>query len=174
VQLRVKGRGVEVTDALRSYAEKRLGRLERQLPDSQIELQLSAENNPSIKDSHVAEATIRTKGPVLRARESSHDMRASIDQLVDKLERQVTRYREKRGRRRRASRQAPDEGIPMSEEPQIVRTKQFPVKPMTAEEAVLQLELVGHDFFVFRDADSNEVNVVYRRRQGGYGLIEPQ
>jgi putative sigma-54 modulation protein len=174
VQLRVKGRGVEVTDALRSYAEKRLGRLERQLPDSQVELQLSAENNPSIKDSHVAEATIRTKGPVLRARESSHDMRASIDQLVDKLERQVTRYREKRGRRRRASRQAPDEGIPMPEEPQIVRTKQFAVKPMTAEEAVLQLELVGHDFFVFRDADSDEVNIVYRRRQGGYGLIEPQ
>ena len=170
----MKGRGVEVTDALRSYAEKRLGRLERQLPDSEIELQLSAENNPSIKDSHVAEATVRTKGPVLRARESSHDMRASIDKLVDKLERQVTRYREKRGRRRRASRQAPDEGIPMSEEPQIVRTKQFPVKPMTAEEAVLQLELVGHDFFVFRDADSNEVNVVYRRRQGGYGLIEPE
>jgi putative sigma-54 modulation protein len=174
VQLRVKGRGVEVTDALRSYAEKRLGRLERQLPDPQIELQLSAENNPSIRDSHVAEATVRTKGPVLRARESSHDMRASIDQLVDKLERQVTRYREKRGRRRRASRQAPEEGIPMSEEPQIVRTKQFTVKPMTAEEAVLQLELVGHDFFVFRNADSGEVNVVYRRRQGGYGLIEPQ
>jgi putative sigma-54 modulation protein len=174
VQLRVKGRGVEVTDALRSYAEKRLGKLERQLPDSQIELQLSAENNPSIKDSHVAEATVRTKGPVLRARESSHDMRASIDQLVDKLERQVTRYREKRGRRRRPSRQAPEEGIPMPEEPQIVRTKQFSVKPMTAEEAVLQLELVGHDFFVFRDADSNEVNIVYRRRQGGYGLIEPQ
>jgi putative sigma-54 modulation protein len=174
VQLRVKGRGVEVTDALRSYAEKRLGRLERQLPDSQIELQLSAENNPSIKDSHVAEATVRTKGPVLRARESSQDMRASIDQLVDKLERQVTRYREKRGRRRRPSRQAPDEGIPMPEDPQIVRTKQFSVKPMTAEEAVLQLELVGHDFFVFRDADSDEVNIVYRRRQGGYGLIEPQ
>ena len=170
----MKGRGVEVTDALRSYADKRLGRLERQLPDSQIELQLSAENNPSIKDSHVAEATVTTKGPVLRARESSHDMRASIDQLVDKLERQVTRYREKRGRRRRASRQAPDEGIPMPEEPQIVRTKQFAVKPMTAEEAVLQLELVGHDFFVFRDADSDEVNIVYRRRQGGYGLIEPQ
>ena len=174
MQLRVKGRGVEVTDALRSYAEKRLGRLERQLPDPQIELQLSAENNPSIKDSHVAEATVRTKGPVLRARESSHDMRASIDQLTDKLERQVTRYREKRSRRRRAPRQAPDEGIPMDEEPQIVRTKQFTVKPMTAEEAVLQLELVGHDFFVFRNADSEEVNIVYRRRVGGYGLIEPQ
>jgi putative sigma-54 modulation protein len=174
VQLRVKGRGVEITDAIRSYAEKRLGKLERQLPDPQIELELSAETNPSIKANNIAEATVWTKGPVLRARESSQDMRASIDQLVDKLERQVTRYREKRGRRRRASRQAPDEGIPMDEEPQIVRTKQFAVKPMSAEEAVLQLELVGHDFFVFRNADSEEVNIVYRRGQGGYGLIEPQ
>jgi putative sigma-54 modulation protein len=174
VQLRVKGRGVEVTDAIRSYAEKRLGRLERQLPDPQIELQLSAEQNPSIRDNHVAEATVWTKGPVLRASESSQDMRASIDKLVDKLERQVTRYREKRGRGRRPARQAPEEGIPMAEEPQIVRTKQFAVKPMNAEEAVLQLELVGHDFFVFRNADSDEVNIVYRRRQGGYGLIEPQ
>jgi putative sigma-54 modulation protein len=174
VQLRVKGRGVEITDAIRSYAEKRLGKLERQLPDPQIELELSAETNPSIKASNVAEATVWTKGPVLRARESSQDMRASIDQLVDKLERQVTRYREKRGRRRRASRQTPEEGIPMNEEPEIVRTKQFAVKPMSAEEAVLQLELVGHDFFVFRNADSEEVNVVYRRQKGGYGLIEPQ
>jgi putative sigma-54 modulation protein len=174
VQLRVKGRGVEVSDAIRSYAEKRLGRLERQLPDPEIELQLSEEQNPSIRDNHVAEATVWTKGPVLRAKESSQDMRASIDQLVDKLERQITRYREKRGRRRRPARQAFDEGIPMDEEPQIVRSKQFAVKPMSAEEAVLQLELVGHDFFVFRHADSDEVAIVYRRREGGYGLIEPQ
>jgi len=174
VQLRVKGRGVEVTEAIRSYAEKRLAKLERQLPDPEIELQLSSQQNPSIRETHVAEATVWTKGPVLRASESSQDMRASIDRLVDKLERQVTRYREKRGRGRRPGRQAPDEGFQMPEEPQIVRTKQFAVKPMNAEEAVLQLELVGHDFFVFRDADSNEVNIVYRRRQGGYGLIEPQ
>jgi putative sigma-54 modulation protein len=174
VQLRVKGRGVEVTEAIRLYAEKRLAKLERQLPDPEIELQLSSQQNPSIRETHVAEATVWTKGPVLRASESSQDMRASIDRLVDKLERQVTRYREKRGRGRRPGRQAPDEGLQMPEEPQIVRTKQFAVKPMNAEEAVLQLELVGHDFFVFRDADSNEVNIVYRRRQGGYGLIEPQ
>jgi putative sigma-54 modulation protein len=174
VELRVKGRGVEVTDAIRSYAEKRLGKLERQLPDPRIELQLSAEQNPSIRETHVAEATVWTNGPVLRARESSQDIRASIDQLVDKLERQVTRYREKRGRRRRLARQAPDEGIPMPEEPQIVKTKQFAVKPMSAQEAVLQLELIGHDFFVFRDAESDKVNIVYRRRHGGYGLIEPQ
>ena len=170
----MKGRGVEVTEAIRLYAEKRLAKLERQLPDPEIELQLSSQQNPSIRETHIAEATVWTKGPVLRASESSQDMRASIDRLVDKLERQVTRYREKRGRGRRPGRQAPDEGFQMPEEPQIVKTKQFAVKPMNAEEAVLQLELVGHDFFVFRDADSNEVNIVYRRRQGGYGLIEPQ
>jgi putative sigma-54 modulation protein len=179
VQLRVKGRGVEVTDAIRSYAEKRLGKLERQLPDPRIELELSAEHNPSIKAHHVAEATVWTRGPVLRARESSQDMRASIDQLVDKLERQVTRYREKKKRKpRRSSRPtaaaALEEGLPMPEEPQIVRTKQFAVKPMTPEEAVLQLELVGHDFFVFRNAETDAINVVYRREKGGYGLIEPQ
>jgi putative sigma-54 modulation protein len=174
VQLRVKGRGVEVTEAIRSYAEKRLAKLERQLPDPEIELQLSSQHNPSIRETHVAEATVWTKGPVLRASESSQDMRASIDRLVDKLERQVTRYREKRGRGRRPGRQAPDEGLQMPEEPQIVRTKQFAVKPMNAEEAVLQLELVGHDFFVFQNAETLEVNVVYRRRDSNYGLIEPQ
>ena len=173
----MKGRGVEVSDAIRSYAEKRLKKLERQLPDPRIELELSAEHNPSIKAHHVAEATVWTKGPVIRARESSQDMRASIDQLVDKLERQVTRYRGKR-KDRRHGRGAPppqDVGAPMqAEEPQIVRTKQFAVKPMSPEEAVIQLELVGHDFFVFRNADTDAINVVYRRRKGGYGLIEPE
>ena len=175
MQLRVNGRGVEVSDAIRAYAAKRLGKLERQLQDPRIELELYAENNPSIKESHVAEATVWTRGPVLRARERSQDVRASIDQLVDKLERQVTRHRDKRKRRRGrgAASQALDQGLEMPEEPQIVRTKQFVLRPMSAEEAVLQLELVGHDFFVFRNADSDEINVVYRRERGGYGLIEP-
>ena len=173
----MKGRGVEVSDAIRSYAEKRLRKLGRQLPDPRIELELSAEHNPSIKAHHVAEATVWTKGSVLRARESSQDMRASIDQLVDKLERQVTRYREKRKRkpRRPARVAAPQEGIPMSsEQPRIVKTKQFAVKPMSPEEAILQLELVGHDFFVFRDGETNMVKILYKRRDGNYGLIEPE
>ena len=142
-----------------------------------MELELSLERNPSISAKHIAEATIWTKGPTLRAREASPDMKASIDQLVDKLERQVTRYREKRRRARpRDNGAAPAESNPGSygdSEPPIVKTKQFPVKPMSPEEAVLQLELVGHDFFVFRNAESGEVNVVYKRRDGGYGLIEP-
>jgi putative sigma-54 modulation protein len=178
MRLQVKGKNLEVSESIRSYAEQKLGKLGRQLADpTQVELELSLERNPSIAARHVAEATIWTKGPTLRAREASPDMKASIDQLVDKLERQVTRYREKRQRgRSRDNGAVPVEANPAGQgeaEPLIVKTKQFAVKPMSPEEAVLQLELVGHDFFVFRNAESGEVNVVYRRREGNYGLIEP-
>jgi putative sigma-54 modulation protein len=182
MQLQVKGKNVEVTDSIREYAESKLRKLERQLADpTKVELELTVEKNPSIAASHVAEATIWTKGPTLRARESATDVRASIDLLVDKLERQVTRYREKRqrhGHHARTNGAAPlAEAFPVvpgEESPVIVKTKQFTVKPMSAGEAVLQLELVGHDFFVFRSDESDEVNVVYRRNDGNYGLIEPQ
>lgn len=110
MQLRVKGRGVEVSDAIRSYAEKRLRRLDRQLEDPQIELELSEEHNPSIRERHVAEATVSSRGPVLRARERSHDMRASIDRLVDKLERQATKLRGKHTSKRRRPKPDPDSG----------------------------------------------------------------
>jgi putative sigma-54 modulation protein len=178
MRLQVKGKNLEVSDSIRSYAEEKLGKLERQLADpTQVELELSLERNPSIAAKHVAEATIWTKGPTLRAREASPDMKASIDQLVDKLERQVTRYREKRQRGRgRDNGAMPVEAPPVAQEDEesaIVKTKQFAVKPMSPEEAVLQLELIGHDFFVFRNGDSGEVNVVYRRFEGSYGLIEP-
>jgi putative sigma-54 modulation protein len=179
MRLQVKGKNVEVSDAIRTYAEEKLGRLERQLADpTRVELELAVEKNPSIADNHVAEATIWTKGPVLRAREASTDMRASIDLLVDKLERQVTRYREKRRRpRHRGNGQMPEPSVPIALDdengPLIVKTKQFTLRPMTAEEAVLELELVGHDFFLFRRIETAEINVVYRRRDGGYGLIEP-
>src|SRR5256885_15167517 len=100
MRLQVKGKNLDVSDSIRSYAEEKLAKLERQLADpTQIELELSVERNPSISANHVAEATIWTKGPTLRAREASADMRASIDQLVDKLERQGQRHRQKRPRR---------------------------------------------------------------------------
>ncbi len=177
MRLHVKGKNVELSPALKDYAQKKLGKLDRHLNDSaRVELELAAERNPSIGENQVAEATIWTKGPVLRARETSHDMRASIDLLADKLERQAQRYREKR--RRSAGRaQEPEagaQGLGDAGQPVIVKTKQFPVKPMAPEEAVLQLELIGHDFFVFRNAETDGVNVVYRRRDGDYGLIEPQ
>lgn len=183
MRLQVKGKNLEVSDSLHRYAEEKFGKLERLLSDAtRLELELAVERNPSISDRQVAEATVWTKGPILRARESSTDMKASIDLLVDKLERQVKRYRGKRERKqlaRHAHHHQPDEEtaipvVPDETEPMIVKTKQFAVKPMTPEEAVLQLELIGHDFFVFRNEESNEANVVYRRRDGNYGLIEPR
>ncbi|TMJ94582.1 MAG: ribosome-associated translation inhibitor RaiA [Actinobacteria bacterium] len=179
MRLQVKGKNVEVNDAIKNYAQAKLGKLEKHLNEAtRLELELAVEKNPSISANQVAEATVWTKGPVLRARETSTDMKASIDQLVEKLERQAQRYREKRRRSStRGNHSVPPETIPVvadEDSPVIVKTKQFPVKPMNPEEAVLQLELVGHDFFVFQNAETNDVNVVYRRRDGNYGLIEPQ
>jgi putative sigma-54 modulation protein len=179
VRLQVKGKNVDVTDSLKDYALQKLGKLDKHLNDAaRLELELHVERNPSISQNQVAEATIWTKGPVLRARESSTDMKASIDLLVEKLERQARRYRDKRRRGPgRGNHNNIAEEIPVvadEERPVIVKTKQFAIKPMTPEEAVLQLELIGHDFFVFQNADTNDVNVVYRRRDGNYGLIEPR
>jgi putative sigma-54 modulation protein len=181
MRLQVKGRNVDVTDPLFGYAEKKLGKLSRHLSDeSRCELELAVEHNPSIADDQVAEATVWTKGPVLRARESSTDMYAAIDLVAQKLERQVKRYRERRTRKQAqhiATHVAPPAAeagqLPDEETAVIVKQKQFNMKPMTPEEAMLQLELIGHDFFVFTNADSEEVNVIYKRRDGNYGLIEP-
>jgi ribosome hibernation promoting factor len=184
MRLQVKGRHIDVTDSLFQYAERKLGKLARHLSDeSRCELELTVEHNPSISESQVAEATVWTKGPVLRARESSTDMYASIDLVAEKLERQVKRYREKRTRRQAehiaqhhnhsGEEPTPVATLPEEDEAMIVKTKQFNMKPMSEEEALLQLELIGHDFFVFVNADSDEVNVIYKRRDGNYGLIEP-
>jgi putative sigma-54 modulation protein len=179
MRLHVKGKNVTVTDAIHEYAERKLGKLAPQLAEpTHVELELAVERNPSIADNHVAEATIWTKGPVLRAREASGDMKASIDLLADKLERQVKRYREKRRHEHERHHERANGAVPapvsISEEgAMIVKTKQFVLNAMSAEDAVEQLELIGHDFFVFRNSDSGEINVVYRRRDGDYGVIEP-
>lgn len=179
MRLQVKGKNLEIPPAIKDYAESKLAKLDRHLHETaQVELELSMERNPAIAEAHVAEATVWTKGPTVRARESASDMKASIDLLARKLERQVKRARKKRrpNFRRLRGVPTPDNQLPDTdtEEPRIVRVKQFALKPMSPEEAVLQLELLGHDFFVFQNADSGEVNVLYRRRDGNYGLIEPQ
>ena len=179
MRLQVKGKNVEISDSIRRYAEEKLKKLDRQLHElTQVELELSIEKNPSIAANQVAEVTVWTKGPTLRVTEASTDMKASIDQLTEKLLRQVEHYRGKRrGRQVRGNGIPPGGSMSIPEEeqegPEIVKTKQFSVGPMSAQEAALQLELVGHDFFVFRNSESSEINVIYRRRDGGYGLIEP-
>ena len=177
MRLDVKGRSVSVTPEMRDYAERKMGKLAKQLADpTHVEVELAIEKNPSIADNHVAEATVWTKGPVLRAREASPDMRASIDQLVAKLERQVVRYRQKarhEHERHMSATRVDQPSVPSEEDAVIVKKKQFALNPLTPEEAILQLELIGHDFFVFRNLESGEINVLYRRNDGDYGLIEP-
>ena len=186
MNLTVKSRNLVLTEATTAYAEEKIGRLGKYLANgSRCEVEIWTEKNPSISDNQVVEATIFTKGPVIRAREASTDIRASIDLVFEKLERQVKKYRGKLQSHQGPEPAkfvaqgfaAPAEAEEIEEEtqlPRIVKTKQFMVKPMTPEEAALQLELVGHDFFVFTNSETNETAVVYRRRDGNYGLIEAQ
>jgi putative sigma-54 modulation protein len=184
VEIAVKGRNMSVTEALERYAFEKVERIRKFFDDersvSRAEVELIHERNPSISEPEVAEATLFINGVVLKAREASEDMYASIDRMSDKLERQVRRYRGRQIDRWHGQLKGhspePKSTVPENEEEieaKIVRTKQFQMKPMGAEEAVLQMELLDHDFFVFTSADTGDINVVYRRRDGNYGLIEP-
>jgi putative sigma-54 modulation protein len=182
VQLQVKGRHVEVNPALEEYAEKKLQKVGRHLREPiEIELELIAERNPAIGATQVAEATVWANGHILRAREGSHDLKASIDLMVDKLERQAKKLHDKNLRKPAHKTRAAANGNANEEdersdenEDRVVKVKQFALKPMSTDEAILQLELLGHAFFVFRNAETMEVNVLYKRRDGKFGLIEPQ
>jgi putative sigma-54 modulation protein len=188
VDVTVKGRNISVTEALERYAFEKVERVSKFFDDgrsvSRAEVELIHERNPSIPDPEVAEATLFINGTVLKAREASQDMYASIDRMSDKLERQVKRYRGRQIDRWHGQIKSSDAEPAVEPEPfvveeeeeveaRIVRTKQFQMKPMSAQEAVLQMELLDHDFFVFTSAESGDINVVYRRRDGDYGLIEP-
>ncbi|HEY3375727.1 MAG TPA: ribosome-associated translation inhibitor RaiA [Candidatus Aquicultor sp.] len=181
MEIIVKGRNMDVTGALRAYAEDKVGRIVKYFDQIQkVEIEFSDAKNPSIANGKTVEVTVFPKGPVLRAKESSNDMYASIDMVVDKLERQVKRYKDKTYKSNKhapglgelaAARFANDEIEEVV--PQIVKIKQVSVKPMDPEEATAQMELLGHDFFVFTNADTEEINVVYKRKDNNYGLIEP-
>lgn len=185
MQLQVKGKNLQITDALFDHAEKKLGKLSRVLPPwddaTLVELELSVENTRSSGQEQVAEVTVRTKGPVLRVRERDPDMYNAIDHAAKKLERQAAKYRDRRKRRRgeRVTLPPPPTeqelaSVPVDDGPVIVKSKRFAMQPMSAEDACLQLDLLNHDFYVFRDADTDNVSVIYRRRDGNYGLIAPE
>src|SRR5512136_3138310 len=174
MQLSVKGRNLEVTDALRAYAEEKVQRMTRYL-----EHIVSATVNLSVeKHRQIAEVTLRVRDLTVRAEESTDDMYSSIDLVAEKLERQILRHKERIVAH--MDRPPHREGRPSvptavaQEAPRVVKTKRFAVKPAEVEEAVLQMDLLGHNFYVFRNARTDEVNVVYRRRDGHYGLIEPE
>lgn len=178
----VKARHIEVSPALRQYAEDKIRKLSRYLSLPRAEVELSVEKNPRISANQTVEVTIHTRGPVIRGKESTEDMHASIDLVSEKLEKQIKRYKGKvhdnhssraHGLSPEALAAPPETLQPEEAEPGIVKTKQFAVKPMTPEEATMQMELLGHDFFVFTNSETEEINVVYRRSDENYGLIEP-
>lgn len=169
-----RGKNIQVTNALKEYVEKRLGKLNKYFentPEAIVTLVVE-------KDRHRVEVTIPLNGFLLRGEEESLDMYSSVDLVVEKLEKQINKYKTRVRKNKGASiKDLPTDNKGTSgdiEEPHIVRTKRFAIKPMSVEEAVLQMNLLGHNFFMFSNADTEEANVVYRRKDGNYGLIEPE
>ena len=177
MQVVIKGKNIEVTDALRDHARQKVAKIEKlDLGFKEIEVKLVVEKNPSIQENQIAELTLFGSGRILRATERDRDMYVAVDKAVSKLQRQIKKFHGKQIDRTQAQESAL-RGQELLEEPAegmqvIVKTKSIALKPMTPEEASLQMEMLGHDFFVFTDAETDNTNVVYRRNDGNYGLID--
>ena len=170
----ITGRNIDVTPGLRAAIEEKIGKLERYfLPDTEIIVTLSVQ-----KDKQKIEVTIPVKGNIIRAEESSNDMYVSIDLVEEIIERQLRKYKNKIADKQQEAGNFQKEYLEHDyledEDIQIIRTKKFGMKPMYPEDACVQMELLGHTFFVFRNAETDEVNVVYKRKNNTYGLIEPE
>jgi putative sigma-54 modulation protein len=185
MQVTVKGKNTEVPDKLRALAERKLAKVQRF--DDRIlsmDVEFSEERNPRVADAHRVEVTLTTKHRLVRARATARDPAAAVDQVIDRLQRQVKKLKGRRVDRTQhagstktlplAEAPGPAEVAEQPETTDIVRFKKIEMKPMSPEEAVDRMDLLGHDFYLFANAETERVNVVYRRRGGGFGLIEPE
>jgi putative sigma-54 modulation protein len=177
MQMTITGKNMEITPAIKQYAEDKLAKMHKYLEsisDAHVVLSLQ-------KYSHIAEITLHVNGITIRGEERSDDMYSSLDLVMDKVERQLRKYKEKivaHGLRKGNRTAAMKPIVPLPDEAneeggKILRTKRFAIKPQYPDEAIMQMELLGHSFFVFRNADTEEINVIYKRKDGNYGLIEP-
>ena len=191
MELQIRGRGIPVTDEIRQFADKRAAKLDRLIgPVIDAKLELRTDNNRAGPPITTAQLTIQTGRRLLRAEERDPEPLAAIDRAVDKLDRQIRRVRDRRATSK--TRQAEtirtpamppepdhllddfeDDGAEADARPGLVRTKRFLLKPMDVDEAIEQMELLGHDFYLFHNALENSLSVVYRRRDGAYGLLVP-
>lgn len=193
MQVTVTGRNIELTNALKDYLKDKLGRAQKHFDHPlDVTALLSVAKNPSIPDNQTAEITIKVNGSIIRGQESTENMYASIDLVADKIERQLRKFKTRYYHKGNKIRDTEiHEGIDVSSlpdnddevkkdiafeaiKPRIVRSKKFPLKPMSPEEACSQMDLLGHDFFMFINSDTGHVNTVYHRRDKNYGLIEPK
>ena len=168
------GRNIDVTEGLKSAVQEKLGKLERYFtPETEIHVTLSVE-----KDRQKIEVTIPVKGNIIRSEQVSSDMYVSIDLVEEVSERQLRKYKTKIVNQQQAGgnfqKEFVEDEFLEDEEVNIIRTKKFGIKPMYPEDACVQMELLGHNFYVFRNAETDEVNVVYKRKGNTYGLIEPE
>lgn len=170
----IVGRNLEVTPGLRSAVEDKIGKLEKYFnPDTEVHVTLSVE-----KERQKIEVTIPVKGNIIRSEQVSNDMYVSIDLVEEVIERQLRKYKNKIVDRKQASgnfqKEYLEKDYDEDEDVKIIRTKKFDIKPMYPEDACVQMELLGHNFFVFVNAETDQVNVVYKRKGNTYGLIEPE
>jgi putative sigma-54 modulation protein len=187
-KLVIQGKNIDLTDSIREYVSQKIERAINHFAQitSEVDINLSVARNPRISNCQSAEVTLYANGTVIRAEESSEDMYASIDRVADKLARQLRKFKERNGIHR--AKQSPKTSVAVAQqqpvqlpdaerEPElpseVIRTKYFTMPPMDVMEALHQLELVDHDFFVFRNRDNGEINVIYKRNHGGYGVIRP-
>ena len=183
MELVIKAKNMEVEGAAQEYIESKLNRLERHLPDiTEVKVELVQEMTKSAGNRFVAQVTINIHGTLLRGEERASTVYAAIDNVVDVLNRQIERFKDKLYRSRRrisplrrelVAEELQEERVEESDS-KIVKVKRFPVKPMTPEEAADQMELLSHDFFIFFNPEINRFSVLYRRGDGNYGLIEPE
>ena len=170
----ILGKNIEVTDGLRSAVEDKIGKLEKYFtPETEVHVTLSVE-----KERQKIEVTIPVKGNIIRSEQVSNDMYVSIDLVEEIIERQLKKYKKKLTDQKQAASFFKQDYIEKDymdeEEIKIIRTKRFDIKPMYPEDACIQMELLGHNFFVFCNAETDQVNVVYKRKGNTYGLIEPE
>jgi putative sigma-54 modulation protein len=178
MELILKSRNIELNDEIRERANQKIRDRALKYFDkvTKIELELRLEKNPKIVLNNIAEVTVFTPGEIIRSESAGSDVFEAIDKVANKLERQIKRYRNKLIQKRRKSGENHSTTLHNVEEEikkQIVKVKTFTIKPITPEEAVMQMELLGHDFFVFINAETDGTAVVYRRKDKNYGLIEP-
>ena len=170
----ILGKNIEVTDGLRAAVEDKIGKLEKYFtPETEVHVTLSVE-----KDRQKIEVTIPVKGSIIRSEQVSNDMYVSIDLVEEIIERQLKKYKRKLTEQQQAASFFKQDYIEKDymddEEIKIIRTKKFDIKPMYPEDACIQMELLGHNFYVFCNAETDQVNVVYKRKGNTYGLIEPE
>lgn len=178
MMVNVKGKNIDITPALREYVEKRVKRVTKYFGDIRdITANLKVEKNK-----HIVELTVNASSVLLRAEEATADMYSSIDLVTEKIEKQIEKHKTKLTKRFRESANFKSELIVPSIKPEevyteefnVVKNKKFPIKPMSVEEAIMQMNLLNHSFFVYIDSDIDALRIVYKRRDGNYGMIEPE